>query len=218
MLTERIAVAVAAITLAAPITPADTDWIEPSPILKGLYNIDWEGGTLGEFLAGIDERTDASFVVPGVASKIKVEPFTLDGIWPQESLDVLTSLLPGFSYTPMGGHVTVWQDDGTVKELERPWNYVISISNELGDRAKQQANRFDLRFEGGPVSAFLRAIQEVAGEKKIVVMPEASGEADPVPSIWTRVAKARATPVSTARAVTPSRTKAWLMTSATATA
>ncbi|MEQ9616998.1 MAG: hypothetical protein RLN60_03070 [Phycisphaerales bacterium] len=178
MLTERIAVAVAALTLT--IAPSDAlaqrgvEWVVTSPgTAAEVYNIDWPGGSLDDFLDGLDASTPHSFIYPKGAEFIDLQPFSITRSFPAETLRVVQGLVPGFTYNAEGGDMVFWDGEGSEQNLTRPWTYVVSLTHDAIQEAQYERSRFDLDFEGGTVAQYAAALQKAAGEQKIVVMPEA---------------------------------------------
>ncbi|MBN4060234.1 hypothetical protein JYT11_00120 [Planctomycetaceae bacterium AH-315-I19] len=180
MFIERIAIAVAA--LLAALTPAAdaADWITFSgnDHVKA-YDIAWPGGTLSDFLNGLDETSDDSIITSREASGINLQPFSAQKMRIYEAMEIMTSLISGIEFSVQGGDVHSQLSDQDV--FRRPVNYIVSISPGALEHVRAERSRFDLSFDGGTVASYVRAIQKAAGEKKIVVMPEA--EALEVPRV-----------------------------------
>lgn len=164
-----------AVNVSAPTRPPS--WVRPSsPDDDELLEIDFPGGTLGEFYRGVGATPSAKRLLPLVISEqadgVRFQPVRLSDVGVFTLYQLPPKLVGGVSFEALTGS----KKDGT-SEIAA---YVVGVDPSIAARGPvAPAPTFDLEFPGGTIAAYADAIRKTWPAANIVIMDGAGKETLP---------------------------------------
>lgn len=154
----------------ASTTPASPPaWIKPSTSNpEWLVDIDFPGGTLAEFCAGLNAmpaaKTSGVLIASELADRVRLQAISVQEAQVDAIMRIITSLNPSVTATES----TLRSSDGKT-DVGRRW--IIGVDpNIASGPAKRPPVTFDLDFPGGAVGAYVEAIRKVCPTANVVML------------------------------------------------
>lgn len=152
---------------AAPASPPA--WIKASlSNPEWLVDIDFPGGTLAEFCAGLNAtpaaKTSGPLIVNELADRVQLQAISLQEAQVDAIMRIITSLNPGVTATQ-----SMLRSSGGERDVGRHWIIGVDPSVASGP-AERPPVTFDLDFPGGAVGAYVDAIRKVCPAANVVLL------------------------------------------------
>lgn len=146
-------------------------WIKPSAADPKLFDVDFPGGSLASYYAGIAPLAESQSLLPLVVSDraehVSLQALSIRGtsLWALYQMPV--KLMPGVTLSAVDG-ASFSAPDGTTTVRGA---YVVGVAPGITESAPPaRPARFDLDFPGGNVGAYVETIRKVCPEANVVML------------------------------------------------